>query len=88
MHQRPEMTTRPASTTPRRCDSIGGDRRKAALQIALLSDLDPQNVEAVTHKANNVGQARRMLALAAIHDGATRTETAEIGRVTLRFVWD
>jgi hypothetical protein len=88
MTSRPEMTTRQASTTPRRFGSIGGDRKQPAMPIALLSDLDLPNLPAETHKANNVGRARRLPAPAPIYDGRTRTETAEIGRVTLRFVRD
>ena len=34
------------------------------------------------------GQARRLLALAAIYDGSTRTEAAKIGGVTLQIVRD
>ena len=33
-------------------------------------------------------QARRLLALAAIYDGATRTEAAKIGGVGLQIIWD
>jgi transposase len=39
-------------------------------------------------KAKDGGQARRLLALAAIYDGSTRTEAAKIGGVTLQIVRD
>jgi transposase len=43
---------------------------------------------AAARKARNAGQARRLLALAAIYDGSTRTEAARIGGVTLQIVRD
>ena len=39
-------------------------------------------------KTKDGPQARRLLALAAIYDGATRTEAAKIGGVTLQIVRD
>jgi transposase len=36
----------------------------------------------------DAGQARRLLALAAVYDGASRTEAAKIGGVTLQIVRD
>jgi transposase len=42
----------------------------------------------VAKKTRDAAQARRLLALAAIYDGATRTEAAKIGDVTLQIVRD
>jgi transposase len=39
-------------------------------------------------RSRNAAQARRLLALAAVYDGATRTEAARIGGVTLQIVRD
>ncbi len=58
------------------------------MPIALRGDFDAPNLRAAARKAKNAGQARRLLALAAIYDGATRTEAAAIGGVTLQIVRD
>ena len=58
------------------------------MPIALRGDFDAPSVRAVARKARNAGQARRLLALAAIYDGSTRTEAVRIGGVTLRIVRD
>jgi len=42
----------------------------------------------VARKTTNAPQARRLLALAAIYEGASRTEAARIGGVTLQIVRD
>ena len=43
---------------------------------------------AEARKTKDAGQARRLLALAAVYDGSSRTEAAEIGGVTLQIVRD
>src|SRR5262249_47491840 len=43
---------------------------------------------AVSRKTKDGPQARRLLALAAIYDGATRTEAAKIGGVGLQIIRD
>ena len=43
---------------------------------------------AARRNSKDSGQARRLLALAAIYDGSTRTEAAKIGGVTLQIVRD
>jgi len=58
------------------------------MPIALRGDFDAPSVRAAARKARNAGQARRLLALAAIYDGSTRTEAARIGGVTLQIVRD
>src|SRR6185436_9874300 len=45
-------------------------------------------VRAAAKRSKDGPQARRLLALAAIYDGANRTEAAEIGGVTLQIIRD
>ena len=45
-------------------------------------------MRAMERKTKDGPQARRLLALAAIYEGATRTEAARIGGVTLQIVRD
>ncbi len=45
-------------------------------------------LRAVARKTKDGPQARRLLTLAAIYDGATRTEAAKIGGVTLQIIRD
>lgn len=59
-----------------------------AMPIALRSDFDASQLRAVARKTKNAPQARRLLALAATYEGASRTETARIGGVTLQIVRD
>ena len=59
-----------------------------AMPIALRPDFDAEKVRAVARKSKDGGQARRLLALAAIYEGASRTEAARIGGVTLQIVRD
>jgi transposase len=58
------------------------------MPIALRSDFDAFSVRAAARRSKDGPQARRLLALAAIYDGATRTEAAKIGGVTLQIVRD
>ncbi|MGH7002211.1 MAG: IS630 family transposase [Stellaceae bacterium] len=58
------------------------------MAIALRTDFDGSSLRAWAKKAKDGPQARRLLALAAIYDGATRTEAAKIGDVTLQIVRD
>jgi transposase len=58
------------------------------MAIPLRTDFDASVLRACAKKAKDGPQARRLLALAAIYDGATRTETAKIGDVTLQVVRD
>ena len=50
--------------------------------IELRDDFDAPMVRAEAKRSKNGAQARRLLALAAIYEGATRTRAAEIGGVT------
>jgi transposase len=54
----------------------------------LRDDYDASRLRANARKTKDGGQARRLLALAAIYDGSSRTEAAEIGGVTLQIVRD
>ena len=58
------------------------------MPIALRADYDAQTTRAAAKRSKDGPQARRLLALAAIYDGATRTAAAEIGGVTVQIVRD
>ena len=58
------------------------------MAIPLRADFDAVALRAAARRTKDAGQARRLLALAAIYDGATRTEAARIGGVTLQIVRD
>src|SRR5271170_1571176 len=59
-----------------------------AMPIPLRDDFDAAELRREAKKSKDGGQARRLLALAAIYDGSTRTEAAKIGGVTLQIVRD
>ena len=59
-----------------------------AMPIALRDDFDAAQLRSEARTTKDSGQARRLLALAAIYDGSTRTEAAKIGGVTLQIVRD
>jgi hypothetical protein len=58
------------------------------MPIALRCDFDGPGLRVLARGAKDAGQARRLLALAAICNGASRTEAATIGSVTLQIVRD
>src|SRR5271167_433717 len=58
------------------------------MPIALRTDFDASALRSCAKKTKDGPQARRLLALAAIYEGATRTEAAKIGDVTLQIVRD
>lgn len=58
------------------------------MPIALRSDFDAAQLRQLAKRSKDGPQARRLLALAAIYDGASRTRAAEIGSVTLQIVRD
>jgi transposase len=58
------------------------------MPIALRTDFDAVSVRAAARRSKDGAQTRRLLALAAIYDGARRTEAARIGGVTLQIVRD
>lgn len=56
------------------------------MPIPLRKDYDAARVRAVARRSKDGPQARRLLSLAAIYEGASRTEAARIGEVTLQIV--
>jgi transposase len=58
------------------------------MPIPLRSDFDAHSARAAAKKSKDGPQARRLLALAAIYEGASRTEAARIGGVTLQIIRD
>jgi transposase len=58
------------------------------MPVALRTDFHADALRAIARKAKDGPQARRLLSLAAIYEGATRTEAARIGGVTLQVVRD
>jgi transposase len=58
------------------------------MPIALRSDYDAARVRVTARGSKDANQVRRLLALAAIYDGATRAEAAEMGGVTRQIIRD
>jgi transposase len=58
------------------------------MPIPLRSDCDAARVRVAARESKNANQVRRLLALAAIYDGASRAEAAEIGGVTRQIIRD
>src|SRR3954467_12889256 len=58
------------------------------MPVPLRTDFDADALRAIARRTKNGPQARRLLALAAIYDGAPRTEAARIGGVTPQIVRD
>jgi len=58
------------------------------MSVALRGDFDAPRLRAAARKTKDAAQARRLLALAAVYDGTTRTEASKIGGVTLQIVRD
>jgi hypothetical protein len=58
------------------------------MPVALRTDFDAVGVRRLAKKSKDSAQARRLLALAAIYDGASRTEAAKITGVTLQIIRD
>jgi transposase len=58
------------------------------MPIPLRSDFNASELRALARKSKDGPQARRLLALATIYEGASRTEAARIGGVTLQIVRD
>jgi hypothetical protein len=59
-----------------------------SIPVALRGDYKASQLRALARKTKDGPQARRLLTLAAIYDGATRTEAARIGGVTLQIIRD
>lgn len=58
------------------------------MPIPLRADFDTDRVRAAARRSKDGPQARRLLALAAVYEGSTRTDAARIGGVTLQIVRD
>ena len=56
--------------------------------VSLRGDFDASRLRGLAKKTKDGPQARRLLALAAIYDGATRTEAAKIGGVGRQIIRD
>ena len=58
------------------------------MPIPLRTDYDAARLRLAARESEDAGQTRRLLALAAIYDDASRTEAAAVGGVTLQIVRD
>lgn len=58
------------------------------MPISLRPDFDARVVRLEVKRSNDAAQARRLLALASIYEGSSRTEAAAIGSVTMQIVRD
>jgi transposase len=56
--------------------------------VVLRTDFDGASLRKLARRAKDSGQARRLLALAEIYDGGTRSDAARIGGVTLQSIRD
>ena len=56
------------------------------MPIPFRPDFDAAGTRAAARRSKDGGQARRLRALAAIDEGASRTEVARIGCVTLQII--
>jgi transposase len=67
-----------------------GERRRFAMSIPipLRGDFNASQLRGLAKRAKDGRQARRLLALAAIYDGATRSEAAKLGDVGLQIIRD
>ena len=59
-----------------------------AVPIALREDFDGPGLRKLARATKDAAQARRLLALAEIYDGGSRTDAARIGGVTLQIIRD
>ena len=59
-----------------------------AASVPLRPDFDAAALRRLAKQSRDPDQTRRLLALAAIYDGSSRTEAAQIGCVTLQIVRD
>ncbi len=56
--------------------------------LPLRLDYDARTLRALARRSKDAAQSRRLLTLAAIYDGASRSEAARLGSVTLQIVRD
>jgi transposase len=68
---------------------MSGNREFAmARAVALRTDFDAAHLRALARQSKDGPQTRRLLALASIYDGATRSQAAQIGGVGLQTLRD
>jgi transposase len=58
------------------------------MPIALRQDFDAATIRLEARRSKDGAQARRLLALAVIYEGASQTDAAAIGSVTVQIVRD
>jgi transposase len=58
------------------------------MPVPLRTDFDAAGLRAMARRTKDGPQARRLLALAAIYDGGSRTEAGRLGGVTVQIVRD
>ena len=76
---------------PRRGGDLIQDWRAEEVRhgpIPLRPDYDAARLRRIARESEDADQVRRLLALAVIYDGGSRTEAAEVGGVTLQVVRD
>ena len=61
---------------------------RSTMPIFLRTDYDTARLRLAARESKDAGQTRRLLALAAIYDGASRTEAAAVAGVTLQIARD
>src|SRR6201994_1327266 len=59
-----------------------------AMPLALRADCDASRLRQAARDSKDADQVRRLLALAAIYDGASRADAAQIGGVSRQIVRD
>src|SRR3954469_8853756 len=85
----PCNTVIPGFSEPSESDSLVASRRFAMRPgIALRPDYDAAQLRGLAKAARDAGQSRRLLALAEIYDGGSRTRAARVGGVGLQTVRD
>jgi hypothetical protein len=65
-----------------------GERWRFVITVALCGDFKAYQLCGLARTTKDGPQARRLLAVAAIYDGATRTEEAKICGVGLQIIRD
>ncbi len=56
--------------------------------VSLRTDFDGEKLRLLARQSKDANQARRLLALALIYDGGSRSDAARLGSVTLQIVRD
>jgi hypothetical protein len=59
-----------------------------SIPVALRSDYDAVRLRQLAHRSKDAPQTRRLLALAVIYEGGSRSQAAAIGGVSLQTVRD